>query len=336
MAHAESTALEDRCVGCFLGLALGDAFGAPYEGGPLERLLWRLIGRTHSGERRFTDDTQMSLDLAETLIERGEVDQDDLAQRFAKSYRWSRGYGPGTAKLLKRIRRGRNWQTASRSVYPQGSFGNGAAMRAPVVGIFHATTPELVGEAARDSAVITHAHPLAVHATVLIATATAAILRQSSIDAVIATTRSCCQHGPLKERLDIADSWLQSQNAAAPKEVRRHLGNRSTALDSTVTALYVGLRFQRRPWAELMTFVATCGGDADTIGAIASALWGAANGRSTLPEEALAQLEQRQRLEDIADRLFRSSPGSKDPEPTHEPTTSLQPQTSEELPDSKL
>jgi poly(ADP-ribose) glycohydrolase ARH3 len=78
-------------VGVMLGLALGDAFGAPHEGGPLERGLWRLIGTTSDGRFRWTDDTQMALDLAESLISRGVVDQDDIARRFARGYRWSRG-----------------------------------------------------------------------------------------------------------------------------------------------------------------------------------------------------------------------------------------------------
>ena len=109
--------LHDQFEGCLLGLALGDALGAPLEGGPVERLLWRLIGKTKQGEMRWTDDTQMSLDLAESLIENGDLDPDDLAQRFAKSYRWSRGYGPGAAKLLKRIARGAHWRDTNRSVY---------------------------------------------------------------------------------------------------------------------------------------------------------------------------------------------------------------------------
>jgi ADP-ribosylglycohydrolase len=58
---------------------------------------------------RWTDDTQMSLDLVESMVALGTVDPDDLAQRFAKSYRWSRGYGPGAAKILKRIARGSDW-----------------------------------------------------------------------------------------------------------------------------------------------------------------------------------------------------------------------------------
>jgi ADP-ribosylglycohydrolase len=121
----------NRFEGCLLGLALGDALGAPHEGGPVERLLWALIGRTAQGEMRWTDDTQMSLDAADSLLACAGMAPDDMAHRFARSYRWSRGYGPGAARLLKRIARGQDWESASVSVYPSGSYGNGGAMRAP-------------------------------------------------------------------------------------------------------------------------------------------------------------------------------------------------------------
>jgi ADP-ribosylglycohydrolase len=107
---------ESSFVGSLLGLALGDAFGAPFEGGVLERSLWRLIGKTSDGRFRWTDDTQMALDVAESLIERRAVDQDDIAQRFARGYRWSRGYGPGAAKVLQLIRRGTDWRLANHRV----------------------------------------------------------------------------------------------------------------------------------------------------------------------------------------------------------------------------
>jgi poly(ADP-ribose) glycohydrolase ARH3 len=81
----------DKFAGSMLGLALGDACGAPFEGGPVERIVWRLIGKTSGGRRRWTDDTQMSLDVADSLIAHGRLDVDDLATRFAGSYRWSLG-----------------------------------------------------------------------------------------------------------------------------------------------------------------------------------------------------------------------------------------------------
>ena len=57
--------LHDRMRGAVLASALGDAFGAPYEGGVTERLIWGVLGR-RSGKRRWTDDTQMSVDVLPT------------------------------------------------------------------------------------------------------------------------------------------------------------------------------------------------------------------------------------------------------------------------------
>ncbi len=47
------SAIEDKFKGCLLGLALGDALCAPFEGGVIERFLWSLIGKTKAGELRL-------------------------------------------------------------------------------------------------------------------------------------------------------------------------------------------------------------------------------------------------------------------------------------------
>ncbi len=70
----------DQYQGCFLGLALGDTLGAPYEGGPLERLLWKSIGKTKDGKLRYTDDTQMSIDIAASFLKHNAISQDHLAR----------------------------------------------------------------------------------------------------------------------------------------------------------------------------------------------------------------------------------------------------------------
>lgn len=298
----------DRAIGCLLGLALGDALGAPYEGGILERLLWRAIGTTGSGAARWTDDTQMALDLAETLIANRHVQQEDLARRFASSYHWSRGYGPGTARLLRRIRAGEPWQDAVRSVYPSGSYGNGAAMRAPVVGISYATHPEMLSEAARASAEVTHAHPLGIEGAVLMATATARLATQAPVQRVLEAVFERSREDVFRSRLEVARVWLESHRPVKPGEIRRELGNDSTAVGSVVTALYLGLRFLDDPFHLLMEVVVRCRGDADTIGAMAGALWGAANGAGRLPTEALEKLEERIRIEETARALCETDP----------------------------
>ncbi len=298
---------QDRFEGCLLGLALGDALGAPLEGGPLERLAWRALGRTRRGEMRWTDDTQMSLDLAESLIANGAVDPNDLARRFAASYRWHRGYGPGAARLLKRVARGADWREANRSVYPAGSYGNGAAMRAPVVGLFYAVRPEELPEAARQSARVTHAHPLGIEGAVLVATATAAAARSQGPEGILAAAGAHGPSSPFADRLRGARAWLASARDPSPREVADGLGHGVAAAESCPTALYIASRFLGRPFQEMQRFVADCGGDTDTIGAMAGAIWGAANGAAALPRAPLARLEQRERISDAARRLHGAS-----------------------------
>jgi poly(ADP-ribose) glycohydrolase ARH3 len=166
----------ERFQGCLLGLALGDALGAAHQGGALERMLWRVIGKTRSGLTRWSDDTQMSLDLAESLIAHRSLHPQDLASRFATSYRWSRGYGPGTSRVLRRVARGIDWRDPNRSVHGGGSLGNGGAMRAPVVGLFYSRRPTDLAAATRLSASVTHAHPMGMEGAALVASATGCAL----------------------------------------------------------------------------------------------------------------------------------------------------------------
>lgn len=151
--------MEDRTVGSMLGLSLADALGARYEGGALGAVVWWALGGMGSGGLRWTDDTQMALGLARSLVARGGLDPDHLAATWAADADWTRGYGGGARKMLARIRGGEDWRAANRAVFPDGSFGNGAAMRiAPLALWFGADGPALV-DAARLASSITHAHP---------------------------------------------------------------------------------------------------------------------------------------------------------------------------------
>ena len=290
----------DRFTGCLLGLAFGDALGAPHEGGVLERCIWWLIGRTLDGRRRWTDDTQMSLDLAESLLVENSLSQDDLARRFAQSYAWSRGYGPSTARLLRRIQRGEPWAQASRANHPEGSWGNGAAMRAPVIALFFAYEPERLVDVARASAQVTHAHPLGIEGAVLIAVATHALLHDESAAQVLGAVSAHCHRPEIIDRLRVATAWLAKGAAPVPREVAARLGTGMTAATSCVSALYIGLRHLDAGFDAMMRFTIACGGDVDTLASMAGALWGAHNGAARLPAVAI---EARERIEHAAARL---------------------------------
>ena len=78
------------------GLSIGDAFGelfftiSPHHTSPfdLPKQVWR-----------WTDDTHMALSIVEVLKAHGHIDQDELAQAFARRYSEEpyRGYGSGAA-----------------------------------------------------------------------------------------------------------------------------------------------------------------------------------------------------------------------------------------------
>jgi len=77
----------DKAIGMFLGLAIGDALGAPLEfkeASPPNNLLTKYTtGGAHNvsiGE--WTDDTSMALAMAKSLIEKKTFDADDIMQKF--------------------------------------------------------------------------------------------------------------------------------------------------------------------------------------------------------------------------------------------------------------
>ena len=290
----------DRVISSVLSLALGDAFGAPYEGGVLERATWMLVGK-RNGKRRWTDDTQMTIDVIESLVACGRVDQDDLARRFSKSYRWSRGYGPGAARVLRRIRRGHSWQAASCSVYRDGSFGNGGAMRAPAIGLFYSVDNEdELAEAASRSAAVTHAHRFGREGAVLIAVATALAHDNTSAPEIMARLCQRSESPEFLNRLRTASEWLQGDRTVTPREVAAELGNGIAAVESCVTAVYVALSFRNRTFDELLEYAIRIRGDVDTIASMACAIWGAARGLDALPARRLEQLEKCDRLRALA------------------------------------
>jgi ADP-ribosylglycohydrolase len=140
------------------GLSVGDAFGELF----FTREPFRVTDeRLPDGPWRWTDDTHMALSICEMLKSHGRIDQDDLAQAFARRYLEEpyRGYGGGARALLQRIARGDDWRNVSPVLFGGGSYGNGAAMRIAPLGAFFAGRPSQAADQARRSAEVTHAHP---------------------------------------------------------------------------------------------------------------------------------------------------------------------------------
>jgi ADP-ribosylglycohydrolase len=298
-----AASFEDACIGSLLGLALGDALGAPYEGGALERLTWKTIGLTRPGTLRYTDDTEMAIGLAESLLACGGLDAEHLAGTWASRASWDRGYGGGALTVLKRIRNGTPWHEANRRVFPDGSFGNGGAMRAAPIGLYYHRRAEALTHAARQASVITHAHELGIQGGVLIARATAAALHATTGIELLETIRTDDLNAEYQDRLITARQWMQAKTPPDPGEVAQRLGNRILAHESAPTAVYLAARHLTSAFETLITEVINLGGDVDTIGAMAGGIYGAARGLPPLPTEPLHRLEDRDHIEQLAKRL---------------------------------
>ena len=156
------------------GLSVGDAFGEGFFTAEdvLEEML---ITRTIPAPIwRYTDDTQMTLSVVSGLRQFGVIEQNALAASFAERYEYERGYGPSMHRLLAAIRDGESWQDVAAAQFGgQGSYGNGAAMRAAPIGAYFADDMAKVVEQSALASVVTHAHPEAIAGAIAVSVAAA-------------------------------------------------------------------------------------------------------------------------------------------------------------------
>jgi poly(ADP-ribose) glycohydrolase ARH3 len=268
----------DRARGALLGTFVGDALGMPFEGAPptevpeqLEMLDARL------GRGTYTDDTQMTIALAESLLEADGVDEQHIGRAFLAAYDPRRGYGSGTRAVMTLIAQGVAAVEAAGRVFDgHGSLGNGAAMRVAPIAVRYAQDQQALFDAARRSARVTHGHPVGVDAAVVQAAAVGAALGGAD---PLEAARAAAATTQLRERLAHAAALLTER--LAPGEVATALGNRPTATESVPTAIYAAAAHAR--FEDAVGFAVRCGGDADTIGAMAGAIAGARDGASAIP-----------------------------------------------------
>jgi ADP-ribosylglycohydrolase len=156
------------------GLSIGDAFGQMFFGKEDVMLSMIEAKALPAPPWYLTDDSIMAIGVMETLREKGEIDQDYLADRFAKNYKRNarRGYG-GTAHLILRsIHQGEDWRVVAPSVFDgMGSFGNGGAMRVAPLGAYFADDLVRLQAQALLSAEVTHSHVDGQAGTIAIAAA---------------------------------------------------------------------------------------------------------------------------------------------------------------------
>ena len=296
--------LNDRYLGTALGLLIGDARCAAYEGGPLERLLWQIIGY-HAGRKRYTDDSEMAIVITQHYLHHQHLNPDTLSLAFAAAYRWSRGYGPSTAYVLKKIRSGIDWQTASRMKYADGSFGNGAAMRAPMAALcLHQLGHQQRIDQLDQLSSITHPHPEALAGARLITHAVELGLQATDPHQALQQLHQAVDYPQLREKTAQISHDLMQENIPIATLIRRY-GNGTSATTSCPLAVYSAFRFLDQRIDQLFDFIIQCRGDTDTIAAMAGAIWGAFNGAHQIPADLYANIEGAELMIDLAQAIYQ-------------------------------
>jgi poly(ADP-ribose) glycohydrolase ARH3 len=294
----------DRARGALLGTFVGDALGMPFEGVQYDALPDRIeMVEARLGRGTYTDDTQMAIALGESLLECGGIDEERLGHAFLAAYDPRRGYGSGTRAVLDLIGRGQSALEAATRVFAgHGSLGNGAAMRVAPVAVRYADDPEALLGAARRSARVTHAHPVAIDAAAVQAAAVAAALRG---DDVLSAAFDAATTPELERALSQASRLTEGR--PLPDAVARSLGNGATAHESVPVAICAAVAHPR--FEDAVSFAVRCGGDTDTIGAMAGAIAGGREGAAAIPSRWLEALEDgekgRSYVMSLAERLVR-------------------------------
>lgn len=326
-AHPEEAVIDAAC-GALLGVLIGDCVGAPFEGGPagsparattdVERVL-------ATPPLRYTDDTELTIALAEHLLEHGEIVPDRLAELLAERVDPGRGYGAGMLKLVALWRSGVPIDEAATGVFPGGSMGNGAAMRTAPLALWWATDPDRLTEQAARAAVLTHAHPVGRDAAVLQARAVALACTRRRFGAEeLAALGELDLAVGLRERLERAAGFVPAdpQTGQEPQEgaagvpattllaVGATLGTDVLAHHSVPTALWVAAVARNVP--EAVTLAVALGGDVDTIAAMAAAVRGAVTGAAAIPADWREACEAAGRVTGLATRLTHARAGEQD------------------------
>lgn len=275
--------LLNRLRGCAVGAAIGDALGMPLEFGPraTENRLVREMksGRLPAGS--FTDDTEMALALAESLLHQRPLNLEDLAQRFVA---WINTNPPDvgmhTSRVLRRIDAGATWEEAVEAAQNQNpdAAGNGSLMRAwPVALAYWDDLDNLLVDSWRQSRV-THPHADTLAASTFLNATLYHIFQgvEPGWAMIFAST------------LVKMDDDLWKVIESAPYLERDDISNSGWVRHTLQTAVW-GIT-NTESFEEAVVNVVNLGNDADTAGTVVGALAGAYYGLDGIPERWQAAL----------------------------------------------
>jgi ADP-ribosyl-[dinitrogen reductase] hydrolase len=289
--------LQERAVGAYLGLAVGDALGAT-----VEFLIPREIKEQYGLHRdligggwlklrkgQVTDDTEMSLALGQAILDTSSVAAGPIAAAFSD---WMKSK---PVDIGNTVRRGiAHYRLTGEPRVQESGYdaGNGACMRSlPIALATLGADDETVAIANRIQSHITHHNALGDAGTLTVIRMVQAALLGGHRDALKELTNVLVVQEP-KYRYD-----------------RRRMENPGGYLVETLQAVFQSL-FATDSFEGALIDVVNRGGDADTTGAILGMIAGALYGPEAIPRRWLSVLDKKvaASCRDQASTLLAMSP----------------------------
>ena len=308
-----TTAQVDRAAGVLLGMACGDALGAPYEFGPPLRpdIAVTMAGGGSFGWKpgEWTDDTSMAIAIAEVGATgtdlRTEVARDQIAARWAGWAAHAKDVGVQTSAVLSAAVRAarsrgeaaptaRDLALAAVQLHARTSRsgGNGSVMRTAPIAVAYLHDPDALVEVAQEISAMTHHDPDAGEACALWCLAIRHAILEGTLDLRRGLERlPQARAGIWAARLDVAErsgpadfphnGWVVHALQGAWSAITTTATTDQAASSSTAGAAH----FRRALEAAVRG-----GYDTDTVAAIAGALVGGLYGASAIPAQWRRQL----------------------------------------------
>ncbi|SOC50269.1 ADP-ribosyl-[dinitrogen reductase] hydrolase [Blastococcus aggregatus] len=285
-----------RVAGALVGSAVGDALGAPFEFGPPGQLTARFPvpargartemcggGSLGWAPGEFTDDTQMALLVATSLVDNAGP---DLADVFARFTRWADANPPDIGNQTRAVlSSGRPWDVAAAEHFARSGHaaGNGGLMRTTPAAIwFSRAGTEATMDGARRISALTHGDPSAGEgAAILHELMRVALEGGDPLDAVEPALALVAE--------EHRDRWATVLDPAwTPADATESNGAVWPTLGQAMWALRTG-----RDFAEVLRLVVDLGGDTDTVACVAGGLAGAVFGMGGIPSRWASALHGR-------------------------------------------